>query len=143
MNDAAGVIDRWLVALPEEATFERVRRGFWYVRLPGVARRWIPIEIEVGHRSVKLTSHVIVEPDERHAEVYELLLRHNHNARGVAFSLDGTDGVLCLVARFGLAGFDEAWLDEAVGAIVEETETTFRSILEIGFGSRLRKGGGS
>jgi hypothetical protein len=91
---------------------------------------------------VKLTSHVIIEPDERHGEVYELLLRHNHNARGVAFSLDGAEGVLCLVARIGSDAFDEAQLDETVGAIVEETETTFRSILEIGFGSRLRKRGG-
>ncbi len=139
MTDPAGVIDRWLVGLPEEATFERVRQGFWYVRLPGTARRWIPIEIEVGNRSVKLTSHVIIEPEERADEVYALLLRHNHRAAGSYFSIDGTEGVICLVNRIALSEFDEARLDSTIGAMVDETETTFRSILEIGFGSRLRK----
>ena len=136
---AAEVIDRWLVALPEEATFERVRDNFWYVRLPGTARRWIPIEIEVGQRSVKLTSHVIIEPEERVEEVYAFLLRHNHRATGAYFSIDGTEGVICLVDRIALAEFDEPRLDAIVGAMVDETETTFRSILEIGFGSRLRR----
>jgi hypothetical protein len=142
MTDAAAVIDRWLVALPEEATFERVRDDFWYVRLPGIARRWIPIEIEVGQRSVKLTSHVLIEPEERVDEVYAFLLRHNHRATGAYFSIDGTEGVICLVDRIALFEFDDARLDATVGAMVDETETTFRSILEIGFGSRLRRRSG-
>jgi hypothetical protein len=116
-----------------------VREGFWYVRLPGVARSWIPVEIEIGEKSVKLTSHVIIEPEEREADVYKLLLRRNHKADGVAFSLDGREGVICLVTRIPLGELDRSKLDSAVGRIVEATETTFRSILEIGFGSRLRK----
>lgn len=139
MSEAAAVIDGWLVGLPEDATFERVRDDFWYVRLPGTARSWIPVEVEVGERSVKLTSHVIIEPDENEAEVYRLLLRHNHRAAGSYFSLDGKEGVICLVNRIPLSEFDETRLDEVVGVMVQETEDVFRSILEIGFGSRLKK----
>jgi len=135
------VIERWVAALPDTTTSERVHSDFWYVRIPGVARSWIPVEILVDERTTKVTSHVIIEPDERPADVYELLLRHNHAAPGVAFSLDGREGVICLVTRVLNDEVTETKLDLLVGRMVEETETTFRSILEIGFGSRLRKRG--
>jgi hypothetical protein len=131
----ADVVEGWTKSLPDEATVERVRPDFWYVRVPGVARKWIGIEIEGSERSVKVTSHVIIEPDENHADVYALLLRHNHHASGVAFSIDGKEGVICLVTR--LRDVSQETLDEAVGLIVQKTEEVFRSILSIGFASRL------
>ena len=140
MTDVHSVIATWVEDLPDEATAERVHGDLWYVRIPGVARSWIPLEIEVGQRSVKLTSHVIIEPEERQADVYKLLLRHNHRADGVSFSYEGREGVICLVARVPRDELDGAKLDRSVGRIVETTEITFRSILEIGFGSRLRRG---
>lgn len=133
------IVAAWVAALPEGTTSERVHSDLWYVRVPGKARSWIPVEIEVLERTVKLTSNVIVEPDERRDEVYELLLRHNHEVRGVAFSVAGRDAVIYLVARVAHDELTEAKLDLLVGQIVEETEKTFRTILEIGFGSRLRK----
>jgi hypothetical protein len=139
MNEASEVIERWLEDLPDEATVERVRARFWYVRIPGMNRSWIPVEIEVGDRTVKVTSHVIIEPEEQEAEVYKLLLRHNHKAEGVSYSLDGREGVICLVARMTHDEVTEEHLDAAMGRIVEETETTFRSILQIGFARRMGK----
>jgi hypothetical protein len=133
------VIDTWLAGLPAEATSELVYPGFWYVRIPGQNRRWIPIEIDARDRTVKLTSHVIPEPDDNHAEVYAFLLRHNHAATGVAFSLDSREGVICLVARLRADELSIDRLDETVGGIVDLTETTFRSILRLGFSARLRK----
>ena len=112
------------------------------MRIPGTARSWIPVEIEVGERSVKLTSHVIIEPEERQADVYKLLLRHNHSADGVSFSFEGREGVICLVARIPRGELDGEALDRTVGRIVERTEETFRSILSLGFGSRLKRSGG-
>jgi hypothetical protein len=130
----ADAVSDWVAALPDGTTSERVRHDFWFVRVPGVARKWIGIELELHERSVKVTSHVIIEPDENHADVYALLLRHNHQASGVAFSIDGKEGVICLVTRVTKA--DQ--LDEAVGLIVQKTEEIFRSILAIGFASRFR-----
>lgn len=141
MGGAHGVVERWVAALPGGTTFERVHRDLWYVRIPGVARSWIPVEILVDEKTTKLTSHVIIEPDERHADVFRFLLRRNHRAPGVAFSIDGREGVICLVARATHDELDIAKLDLLVGQIVEETEATFRSILEIGFARRLRRRG--
>lgn len=131
----------WVAELPEPATSERVHNDLWYVRLPGVFKRWIPIEILVDQRTTKLTSHVIPEPEERLADVFRLLLRHNHEAPGVAFSLDGRESVICLVARVPNDAIDTAGLDLLAGQIVTTTEETFRSIIELGFGSRLRRSG--
>jgi hypothetical protein len=133
------VIEQWVAALPDTTTNERVHSDLWYVRIPGTARSWIPVEILVDEKTTKITSHVIIEPDERRDEVYELLLRHNHRAPGVAFSLDGKEGVICLVARVPHDELTVAKLDLIVGQMIDVTEATFRSILEIGFGSRLRK----
>ncbi len=133
------VIERWVAALPDTTTNERVHADLWYVRTPGVARSWIPVEILVDEKTVKVTSQVIPAPDERHGDVYELLLRHNHTAPGVAFSIYGRDPIICLVSRVRRDELTESKLDFLVGQIVEETEKTFRSILEIGFASRLHK----
>lgn len=141
MTDPAAVIEAWIIGLPDDATSERVRDGFWYVRIPGNARRWIPVEIALGERSVKLTSHVIIEPEENQADVYKLLLRHNHGADGVSFSYEGKEGVICLVARIQLDELSTQALDGTIGRIVERTEETFRSILSLGFESRLRPSG--
>lgn len=139
MSEAVSLVERWVDALPDTTTSERVTPTFWYVRLPGEKRSWIPIEIDVGERSVKLTSHVIIEPDEAHADVYAFLLRRNHRANGVAFSIDGEEGVICLVTRLDRDDFTETKLDKAVGTIVQETEEVFRTILAVGFASRFRK----
>jgi hypothetical protein len=47
--------------------------------------------------------------------------------------------VICLVARIRNDDLDEPRLDEAVGAIVQETDEVFRSILQVGFASRFKK----
>lgn len=135
------IIEIWTGSLPEEATAEHVGDGFWYVRIPGAARRWIPIEIEGRERTVKVTSYVIVPPEEREADVYELLLKKNFRAGGVSFAIDPT-GLVCLVGRIAREDLDPDRLDAVIGRIVEATEETFRSILQIGFGSRLRRSGG-
>ena len=139
MSDRVALVQRWVEAMPEGTTFERVRPAFWYVRIPGEKRSWIPIEIDVDHRSVKLTSHVIIEPDEAHADVYSFLLRRNHRANGVAYSIDGKEGVICLVTRIDHEVLTDERLDEAVGTIVQETEEVFRTILAVGFAGRFKK----
>lgn len=139
MSDAVALVERWVDAMPEGTTQERVSPTFWYVRIPGDKRSWIPIEIDVDERSVKLTSHVIIEPDEAHADVYAFLLRRNHRANGVAYSIDGKEGVICLVTRIEHDVLTDARLDGAVGTIVQETEEVFRTILAVGFAGRFKK----
>ena len=133
------IVEGWLADLPEPATWELVRPGFWYVRIPGEKRRWIPIELSLGPRTLKAVSHVIPDPIENREEVYRFLLRYNHSAPGVCFSYDGSEGVLCLAGRIPRETLGPDTLDAVAGAIVDITERTFRSILHLGFGSLLRR----
>lgn len=138
-DSAVALVAAWVPHILPEGTVEQVTPSFWYVRIPGAKRSWIPIEIDVGDRSTKLTSHVIIEPEESHAEVFRLLLRHNHDASGVYYSIDGKEGVICLVGRISHDTLTEDRLDELAGLMVQETEIIFRSILTLGFSARLRK----
>lgn len=137
MKDPSSEVALWLSGLPADATSEVVRDGFWYVRIPGVKRRWIPFEIELGSRTLKVTSHVLPAPIDNEAAVYRFLLRHNAAADGCHFAFDGTEAVITLVARLDEVTVES--LDAAVGSIITRTEETFRSILELGFASLLRK----
>jgi hypothetical protein len=47
--------------------------------------------------------------------------------------------VICLVTRVPNDWLSLGALDEAVGLIVQKTEEVFRSILQIGFASRMKK----
>jgi hypothetical protein len=136
---SVSLIEDWTARLPSETTCARVSPTFWYIRVPGQKRSWIPVEIDVDEKSTKVTSHVIIEPEENHADVFRLLLRHNHEASGVYYSIDGKEGVICLVARIPHDTLTEERLDELVGLMVHATEVIFRSILTLGFSARLRK----
>jgi hypothetical protein len=131
---AARTVATWVATLPEPATSERVRDDFFYVRVPGHARRWIPIEIEVDERTVRLTSHVLIPPEEDAESFWRFLLRTNADASDAAFAID-PDGVVLLVGRTPCDGLTEDDLDRIVGAIVTKTERTFRTLLRIGFAS--------
>lgn len=130
-------IEPYLTTLPEPATWERVREGFWYVRIPGTARSWIPIELDASVRTLGVTSHFCIPPEENEARAYAYLLRSNHRASGLAFSADA-EGVICIVGRVPLDELDDERLDAVVGGVVDLTERTFRSYLRIGFASRFR-----
>lgn len=128
----AVVVESYLSALPEPATWERVRPDFWYVRIPGTARAWIPVEIELGPRTLKLTSPFCMEPEEHHGPAYRYLLAHNERAGRVAFASDREHTVV-IVGRLPLPEVDAESLDAMIGEIVDLTEKSFRSFLRLGF----------
>lgn len=132
------IVSSWLAALGHPATYEQVREGFWYVRVNGINRQWIPIEISLGERTVLLVSHVIPDPIDNAESVYKYLLRKNFHVTDCAFAFEGREGVICLVSRIDIDALTSDELDRRVGSIVQLTEETFRVILSIGFESVLK-----
>lgn len=130
-------IEGFLRALPEPATWERVEDGFWYVRIPGSARRWIPIELRLGPRTLEATSLYCIPPEENEAEAYRYLLAQNRKATGVAFCTE-RDRMVSIAGRIPRDEISADSLDAVVGAIVDLTEGTFQGYLRIGFASRFR-----
>jgi hypothetical protein len=112
-----------------------VREDFYYVRIrvPGLYLGWLPVELAVGERTLKVVAGFSVKPQSNEAEAYRYLLKLNMRAAGFGFGLD-EDNRICLVGRIALFDLDAGALDEAFGRVVEITETAVTSYLQIGFG---------
>jgi len=104
--------------------------------LAGEWKRTIPVLLEVGDRALKVTSLLAGAPDERHEEVYRLLLQRNQRARLVHFALDD-EGDLILTGALPLAALDAATVDELLGAVLSLADETFNQVLRTGFAGYL------
>jgi hypothetical protein len=131
------IIETYLSGLPSPCTWERVRDGFWYVRIAGTARSWIPIELELGERTLRIESKFCIPPEENQADAYRYLLQHAHRTPGVGFSSD-RERIVCVLTAIPREVLDADSLDEAIGRVVDLTETTFQGYLRLGFASRFR-----
>ena len=78
------------------------------------------------------------KPDENFAGVYRWLLEHNMKTYAVAFSLDPM-GDIYLNARLPLSVATTDEIDRLLGAVLEYSDGSFNTILELGFASSIRK----
>jgi hypothetical protein len=119
----------------EAFEWERVRDDFYYVRIrvPSLYLGWLPVEIEIGDRTLKIVAGFSVRPQTNEAEAYRYLLALNMKAPGFSFGMDAEDRI-CLVGRIPLDELDAQALDAAFGRIVEITESAVGSYLQLGFG---------
>jgi Putative bacterial sensory transduction regulator len=120
------------------AAFEEPAPGTFVVTLPGVRKLSTTCSLVVGRHSVSVNAFVARHPDENHEAVYRLLLERNTRSFGVAFALDGL-GDIYLVGRVPVDGLTPAAVDRILGAVLDEADGTFNTILEIGFASAIRK----
>ena len=143
--DPAGpeaLITAWLATqLEENPILEAVERDQevrrWYVRLRGEERDVTTIWLTLGQRTLHYETYFMPAPEERHAELYEFLLRRNHRLFGMRFSIGGEDAVY-LVGQMPLGALDEPELDRIVGATYAYVDQWFRPAMRIGFGARFR-----
>jgi hypothetical protein len=112
-----------------------VRDDFYYVRIrvPSLYLGWLPVEIQIGERTLKIVAGFSVRPQTNEAEAYRYLLALNMKAPGFSFCMDAENRI-CLVGRIPLDGLDGRALDAAFGRIVEITESAVGSYLRLGFG---------
>ncbi len=78
------------------------------------------------------------QPDERREELWAWLLQRNARMYGVAFSIDSV-GDVYLTGRVNLTGVDADELDRLLGAVLTYADESFDTMLEIGFGSSIRR----
>jgi hypothetical protein len=131
---ARGVLESYLSTGGDAFEWERVRDDFFYVRIrvPSLYLGWLPVEVEIGERTLKLVAGFSVRPQTNEAEALRYLLSLNMKAPGFSFGLDGENRI-CLVGRIPLERLDAPALDAAFGRIVEVTESAVTSYLQLGF----------
>lgn len=135
-------VDEWLAqawrdggAIVDVTRDEEIERR-WYVRIAGEERDFTTLWFTLGQRSLRYESYVLPAPEEHHREVYELVLRLNHQLVGVQFSI-GPEDAIFLTGRLPISLVDAGHLDRIIGTVFETVERYFRPLLALGFASRL------
>ena len=77
-------------------------------------------------------------PDENHEGVYRWLLERNLKMYGVAFAVDHL-GDIYLDGRLPLSAVNPVEIDRLLGAVLEHADSSFNTILELGFATSIRR----
>jgi hypothetical protein len=132
---------------PIDATLRRALAGMTYdtprprqylVRLEGTHKLATMCWLIAGDHSLLVEAFVMRRPDENREKLYDLLLTRNSRMYGVAWAVDPV-GDVYLVGRLPLSAVTEPEIDRLLGAVLSSADDGFDGMLEIGFGSSIRR----
>jgi len=112
--------------------------GTLVVQLPGEKKLKTTVSLVVGAHSLSVNAFVARHPDENHEGVYRWLLERNARLYAVAFAVDHL-GDVYLTGRLPLNAVTPDEVDRLLGAVLEASDSSFNTILELGFSSSIRK----
>ncbi|MEJ7629267.1 MAG: YbjN domain-containing protein [Nocardioidaceae bacterium] len=112
--------------------------GTFAFDLPGERKLSTPCRLVVGDHALSVHAFVCRNPDENHEGVYRWLLARNLRLYGVAFAIDHS-GDIYLDGRLSLSSVTAAELDRVLGAVLSYADESFNTILELGFGTSIRR----
>ena len=136
MTEAADLIR---AALEEsELDFAEPAPEQFFVKLPGTHKLVTNCWLVVGQHGLLVEAFVCRKPDENHDEFYSWLLKRNSKTFAVSFALDKV-GDVYLVGRLPLAAVTTEDVDRILGAVLQYSDESFDTLLEIGFVTSIRK----
>ncbi|MEV1143258.1 YbjN domain-containing protein [Micromonospora sp. NPDC049799] len=135
-TDLAALIES--VCDERELAWESTGPGSYAVTLPGTHKLKTVCNLIVGEHALRVEAFVMRQPDERREELWAWLLQRNARMYGVSFSIDAV-GDVYLTGRVNPAGVDAEELDRLLGAVLTYADESFDTMLEIGFGSSIRR----
>jgi Putative bacterial sensory transduction regulator len=118
--------------------FTEPRPGRFTVDLPGERKLKTTVMLTLGEQALSVHAFVARQPDENHEAVYRWMLERNLKMYGVAFAVDHL-GDIYLDGRIALHAITPAEIDRLLGAVLEYADSSFNTILELGFASSIRK----
>ena len=121
-----------------EADYERASGGAFVVTLPGTRKQKTLANLVIGDHSLRVEAFVMRHPDENREELYAWLLTRNARMYGVSFSVDKA-GDVYLTGRLPLSSITPDELDRILGAVLEYSDGSFNTMLEIGFPAAIRR----
>ena len=133
---AVDVIEASLIEMGLE--FERDSHERFVVALPGEKRLKTACWLVVGQHAVEVQAFVMRKPDENREAVYEFLLQRNVRTYGVSWAVDSM-GDIYLAGRIPLVAVTADELDRVLGSVLEYADGSFNALLELGFGSSIRR----
>ena len=134
--ELATVVDDTLRAA--ELEFEQPAPGQFIVTLPGVKKLRTVVGLTVGEHGFRIEAFVCRQPDENREQLWAWLLQHNARMYGVSYSID-TVGDVYLTGRLPHAAVTAEEIDRLLGSVLTYADEHFNTMLEIGFGSSIRR----
>jgi hypothetical protein len=114
--------------------WENPAPGQYVLTLPGEHRLTTNVSIVLGRHAVTVVAFVARHPDENHDAVHRWLMRRNARMFAVAFAIDDFGDIYLPLAAVTSEG-----LDQIVGAVLQYSDESFNTILELGFPSAIRR----
>ncbi|MDP9182934.1 MAG: YbjN domain-containing protein [Actinomycetota bacterium] len=136
MTVAADLIRAALVE--SELDFAEPQPEQFFVKLPGTHKLVTNCWLVVGQHGLLVEAFVCRKPDENHDDFYSWLLKRNSKMFVVSFALDKV-GDVYLVGRLPLAAVTPEDVDRILGAVLQYSDESFDTLLEIGFVTSIRK----
>jgi hypothetical protein len=121
-----------------ELTYERPEPNSFVVNLPGTRRLKTACWLTIGEHAVSIEAFVVRKPDENAEQVYRYLLERNARMYAVAWSIDDS-GDVYLSGRVPLGSITADEIDRVLGAVLEYADGSFNALLQLGFGSSIRR----
>ena len=121
-----------------ELVHEHPAAGRWLVELPGTKKLKTVCGLIVGEHVLRVEAFVCRQPDENREQLWTYLLRRNARMYGVAYSIDPV-GDVYLTGRLPHAAVTAEEIDRLLGAVLSYADEPFDTMLEIGFGSSIRR----
>jgi hypothetical protein len=120
------------------APWEESSPGRFSVELPGERKLKTSCSIAVREHSLVVNAFVARHPDENQEGVHRWLLERNARLSGVAFAVDN-NGDIYLVGRLPLHAITPDELDRLLGVVLDAADSSFNTILELGFAESIRR----
>jgi hypothetical protein len=117
---------------------EHPETGKWLVDLPGTKKLKTVCGLIVGEHALRVEAFVCRQPDENREQLWTFLLQHNARMYGVAYSIDRV-GDVYLTGRLPHAAVTAEEIDLLLGAVLSYADDSFNTMLEIGFGTSIRR----
>lgn len=136
VEDVRGVIESTLSE--RELEWESTGPSSYAVTLPGTHKLKTVCNLIVGEHSLRVEAFVMRQPEERREELWAWLLQRNARLYGVAFAVDAV-GDVYLTGRVSLHAVTVEEVDRLLGAVLTYADESFDTMLEIGFGSAIRR----
>ena len=118
--------------------YERYGSDTFVVALPGEKRLKTACWLTVGAHALEVEAFVMRAPDENRERVYAYLLQHNVRTYAVSWAIDSA-GDVYLAGRVPLAAVSADEIDRILGCVLEYADSSFNQLLELGFGSSIRR----
>jgi len=93
---------------------------------------------KVSDKTLSVNAFVIRRPDQNTEKVYEWLLRHNANMYLLSYATNEL-GDIYLVGRLPVELVTRDEIDRILGAIHEYCDSSFNTLLELGFADAIRR----